>query len=126
MTMRSRLLPFLLLAACGSPPTLTDAGAPPGSTIDAATGAIVPTATGDVGSRSATADSPTTLGDWALTSCVSLVSDADLVLQGTAHLRVVRQCDAAPASGHVGGGVDTTDPVVWSDAAEDGGAGLGT
>jgi hypothetical protein len=80
----------------------------------------------DEGNLRATASSPTTLGDWALTSCVSLVSDEDLVLQGVAHLRVVRQCAAAPSSGRVGGGVDTADPVAWSDAALGGGADLGT
>jgi hypothetical protein len=70
----------------------------------------------------------THLGDWALTSCVGLTTDTILAASsgGGAHLAVVRQCDAPPASGPIGGGTTATDPVVWSDQAEGGGAAGGT
>lgn len=80
----------------------------------------------DDATRTATAAAPTTLGDVALTSCVALVSDSELALSAPAHLRVLRQCEAPPASGQVGGAVATTDPVAWTDAAEAGGSALGT
>ena len=74
----------------------------------------------------ATADAPNTLGDWALTSCVALTADSELAASAPAHLSVMRQCDAPPASGKIGATVVASDPVVWSDAAEGGGAALGT
>ena len=67
------------------------------------------------------------LGDWALSSCVGLTTDTPLAIgSGQAHLAVVRQCDAPPASGAVGGGTTATDPVAWSDQAEGGGPAAGT
>jgi hypothetical protein len=82
-------------------------------------------ATWDEAAGVSRAAAPTTLGDWALTACVALTSDQELALT-TAHLAVLRQCDAPPASGHVGGPVPIADPVAWSNQAAGGGAGLGT
>lgn len=79
------------------------------------------------GSGAATATAITTTGgDLALTSCLGLVVDKDLVLSGaTAHLTVTRQCDSAPASGKIGATATATDPVSWSNTAYVGGTGLG-
>jgi len=53
-------------------------------------------------------------GDLALASCLGLTTDEDLAQSAPAHLAVLRQCDAAPSSGRVGGAVAAADPVAWT------------